>query len=226
MRTAACGIAFLAMLTLSAWAQVEGSPGDEGASEGRREGTPPRLLHAEPANYPSDASLAGVRHTCVISVVIGRDGSLRSARLENTQPSPFDAAALQAVQRATFAPANLNGQAVGARTQVWVEFRGDGKAALPTLDPGPDFIRPKVKMHPFPEYTDAARRARIRGNVLLSFIVTEKGAVTDVEVLTHQGGGLDDEAIKTVQEWTFSPATLDGEAVPDRIKTAMSFNLR
>ena len=77
-----------------------------------------------------------------------------------------------------------------------------------------------------PYYTDAARRARIRGNVLLSFIVTEKGTVSDVQVLRHLDAGLDDEAVKTIREWQFAPAMLDGEAVPDRIKTAMSFNIR
>ena len=102
-----CAIACLAMLTLSAGAQVTGSPADEGANDLARAGTPPRLLHADAASYPDDPSLARTRHTCVISVVIGKDGKLRSAQLENTQPSPFDRAALEAVQRAEFAPATL-----------------------------------------------------------------------------------------------------------------------
>lgn len=221
-----CAIACFAMLTVSAWAQAAGSPGDDGGNDLDRGGTPPRLLHAAAASYPDDASLARTRHTCVISVVVGRDGKLRSAKLENTQPSPFDAAALESVQRAAFAPATLHGQAVGARIQVWVEFRGDGQPALPSIDPGPGFKRPKAKVSPIPEYTAEARKQGIQGNVLLSFVVTEDGAVTDILVLRHLGGGLDDQAVKTVQQWQFDPATLDGEAVPYRIKTAMSFNFR
>ena len=226
MRTVACGIAFLAMLTLSAWAQAGGSRSDEGANDGPREGTPPRLIHADPVNDSGDSSMARTRHTCVISVVIGRDGKLRSAQLENTQPSPFDSAALDSVQRATFSPATLNGQAVGARTQVWVEFRGDGQPALPTTDPGPSFKRPRANIAPIAEYTPEARRQGIQGEVLLSFVVTESGGVKDVLVLRRLGGGLDEEAVKTVQQWQFAPATLDGEAVPDRIKATMSFHFR
>lgn len=221
-----CAIACFAMLTVSAWAQAAGSPGDDGGNDLQRGGTPPKLLHADPVSYPDDASLARTRHTCVVSVVVGRDGKLRSAILENTQPSPFDASALESVRSATFSPATMGGQAVGARMQVWVEFRGDGKPALPSIDPGPGFERPRAKVSPIPEYTAEARKQGIQGSVLLSFVVTEDGAVTDILVLRHLGGGLDDQAVKTAQQWRFDPARLDGEAVPDRIKVAMSFNFR
>jgi TonB family protein len=226
MRRIGCVIACLAVLTLSAWAQVPGSQADDSNNDLQHAGTPPRLLHADPVNYPADASLARTRHTCVVSVVIGKDGKLRSAQLENTQPSPFDASALESVRSATFSPATRDGQAVGARAQVWVEFRGDGQPALPSIDPGPGFERPRAKVSPIPEYTTEARKQGIQGNVLLSFVVTEDGAVTDILVLRHLGGGLDDQAVKTVQQWRFDPATLDGEAVPYRIKAAMSFNFR
>ena len=56
--------------------------------------------------------------------------------------------------------------------------------------------------------------------------MTESGAVTDILILRHRGGGLDEEAIKTLQKWEFAPATLDGEAIPDRIKAAMTFHFR
>lgn len=221
-----CVIVCFAMLTASAWTQAAGSPADDGVNDLERGGTPPRLLHADAVSYPDGVGLARIRHTCVISVVVGRDGKLRSAQLENTQPSPFDPSALESVRNATFSPATRDGQAVGARTQVWVEFRGDGQPALPSIDPGPGFERPRAKVSPIPEYTTEARKQGIRGNVLLSFVVTEDGGVTDILVLRHLGGGLDDQAVKTVQQWRFDPATLDGEAVPYRIKAAMSFNFR
>ncbi len=221
-----CAIACMALLTLSAGAQVTGSPADEGANDFGRAGTPPRLLHADAVSYPSDASLVHTRHTCVISVVIGKGGELRSAQLENTQPSPFDAAALESVQRATFAPANLHGEAVGARTQVWVQFHGDGRPANPTTDPGPTLNHPRAKFAPIAEYTAEARSQGIQGEVLLSFVVTESGGVTDILILRHLGGSLDEEAIKTLRRWEFAPATLDGEAIPDRIKAAMTFHFR
>jgi TonB family protein len=226
MKKVGCAMVCFAMLTMSGRAQVPESPADDGANDAPRASTPPRLIHADPVTYPSDASLARTRHTCVISVVIGRDGTLRSAQLENSQSSAFDTPALESVRRATFSPATRNGQAVGARTQVWVEFRGDGQPTIPTMNPGSAFLHPVPQFTPEAKYTDAARRARIRGSVLLSFIVTESGEVAGILVLRRLGGGLDDEAVKTVQKWRFAPATLDGEPVPDRIKTTMSFNLR
>ena len=225
MRSIRCAVACFVLLTLGAGVHMEGLQAEIGEDGLQRAGIPPRLLHADPVSYPADAS-STTRHTCVISVVIGRDGQLRSAHLENTRPSPFDGPALESVQHATFSAASLNDRAVGARTQVWVEFRGDGEPALPTMDPGPNFERPRAIVQPFAEYTDAARRAGIRGEVLLSLIVTESGTVSDVEVLRHLGGGLDDEAVKTIQRWQFTPAKVNGEAVPDRIKTTMTFNIR
>lgn len=221
-----CILACFAMLALGARAQTMSSPAARGIDDDRRQSTPPRILHADPVSYPADPGLARVRHTCVVSVTIGKDGKTTSAELENTRPSPFDAGALASVKNATFSPANMNGEAVGARTQVWVEFRGDGQAAIPTTDPGPNFERPRPTVAPIAEYTDDARRSHIRGSVLLSFIVTETGAVTDIRVLRHLAGGLDDQSVKTVKQWRFVPAMVDGEPVPDRIRTAMSFNIR
>ena len=38
--------------------------------------------------------------------------------------------------------------------------------------------------------------------------------------------GLDDEAVKTVKKWEFTPGKKDGEVVPMLIEVEMSFTLR
>jgi len=87
-------------------------------------------------------------------------------------------------------------------------------------------VAPKPIYHPDPEYTDQARRKKIRGTVLLSIVVTREGTVRDAKVTTSLEKSLDQQALDTVSKWKFEPATKDGKPVPVRIAVEMSFNIR
>jgi TonB family protein len=54
----------------------------------------------------------------------------------------------------------------------------------------------------------------------------EDGTTADIRVVRKLGGGLDEEAVKTVKRWRFEPAMIDGNAIPARISTEMSFRLQ
>jgi len=79
---------------------------------------------------------------------------------------------------------------------------------------------------PDPEYTDSARRARAGGRVPLRFIVNEDGSVDNViYALPALGFGLDEQSVRTVQQWRFTPATLDGQPVKVDMRAETSFCL-
>lgn len=226
MRKNGCVVLSLAMASCGLMAQnapPADANGDYPEPSGRMG---PHLIHAAPAEYPGDAGTGQMRHTCVFGVVIGADGTARSAQLENAHPSPFDASAMQAVKASTFSAAALNGKAVPVLVQVAVTFNGDGKAAVPELERGPSFQYPKGVYLPNAEYSEKARRDKVDGSVLLSFVVTEDGTTSDIRVVRTLGDGLDEQAVKAVQRWRFNPAELDGEPVPTRIRTEMSFHIR
>jgi TonB family protein len=62
-------------------------------------------------------------------------------------------------------------------------------------------------------YPPAAVRAGAEGTVLLGFIVTAKGGVSDIKILTSSGNkDLDDAAVNCASHWLYKPATKD--AVP------------
>jgi TonB family protein len=61
-----------------------------------------------------------------------------------------------------------------------------------------------------PHYPEAARRAKVQGHVFLSLVVDTAGHPTDIKVLQSVGYGLDEEAVKSVQHWTFKPAIRNG----------------
>jgi protein TonB len=64
-----------------------------------------------------------------------------------------------------------------------------------------------------PRYTEAARRARLQGSVIVQAVIDERGNVTEVEVLRGLPMGLDKSAVEAVSQWKFTPATLEGRAV-------------
>jgi len=84
---------------------------------------------------------------------------------------------------------------------------------------------PKAIFTPNPEYTTAARKAHIQGQVLLSIVVDERGRPEIIRVERRLGYGLDEEAIIAASQWKFEPAMKDGNAVTARIAVDISFSL-
>jgi TonB family protein len=89
----------------------------------------------------------------------------------------------------------------------------------------PDVTAPKAVYTPNPEYTDRARRQKIRGSVVLSIVITDKGLVRDAKVVTGLDKDLDNQALKAVGAWRFEPATKNGKPVAVRIKVEADFKL-
>jgi TonB family protein len=92
--------------------------------------------------------------------------------------------------------------------------------------PGPGIIVPKPIYHPEPQYTDAARKAKVSGTLVLSITVTAEGSVRDLRVERSLRGDLDEQALNTVSTWRFQPGTKDGRPVPVRLNIEVSFNVR
>jgi TonB family protein len=75
------------------------------------------------------------------------------------------------------------------------------------------------------KYTDEARRAGIHGVVLLSATIDGRGRARDIEVERGLDPGLDQEAIKAVQQWRFKPGEQDGHPVRVNVHVEVTFNL-
>ncbi|HEV8384168.1 MAG TPA: energy transducer TonB, partial [Candidatus Acidoferrales bacterium] len=83
-------------------------------------------------------------------------------------------------------------------------------------EPGRNGItRPTCVSCPNPSYTDAARAAKIRGMIVLRFVVLEDGTPSRISIVRGLGYGLDEEATRTLASWRFKPATdASGKPVP------------
>lgn len=76
-------------------------------------------------------------------------------------------------------------------------------------------------------YPPKAERMNIQGKVIVKFVVDEEGNITNVEALTHLGGGLEQEAIRVVKlmpRW--KPAMQEGKPVKVYFTLPIGFHLR
>jgi TonB family protein len=87
---------------------------------------------------------------------------------------------------------------------------------------------PSVLREVRPYYTPGAMEAKIQGVVWMAVVVLASGDVGDVVVSRSldKEHGLDDEAVKAVRQWKFTPGTKDGKAVPVEVTIQMAFTLK
>lgn len=84
---------------------------------------------------------------------------------------------------------------------------------------------PQCVYCPNPDYSDAARAAKLQGKVELSVLVTPTGEVTSIYVLKGAPFGLTTQAINAAKNWRLQPGRKDGKPVPVRVTIEMTFRL-
>jgi protein TonB len=115
---------------------------------------------------------------------------------------------------------------------------GDGTGAGPgqqrgsgggPFQPGTNGVTfPRLIREVAPAYTNAALQARVQGLVELRALVYADGSVGDVWVTRSldRSFGIDDEAVRTVKQWRFAPATHDGKPVAVVVPIELRFTIR
>ncbi len=84
---------------------------------------------------------------------------------------------------------------------------------------------PRLVYSPKAVYTDAARRKKIQGLVLIGLVVNQDGTTSELRVVGSLDPDLDREAVKAVANWRFKPGTKNGHPVAMRIAVEVSFRL-
>jgi TonB family protein len=208
--------------------------------------TSPTLIAAEPAAYPDGALATDVPHIGIYAVLVAPDGTPAKVKCIFRNESVYDAGAIAAIQKSTFAPGMLGDKAVPVLVHVRVPFfhlkpalpaiqqryalRAAGSEQAPGRGPGMGLnrmpngiIRPKLIHSVEAEFSDEARRRRIEGTVLVSFTVSEQGLPIDMRIVKSVGYGLDEQALQAVNQYRFEPALQDGKPVPAPMSVEVSF---
>jgi TonB family protein len=98
---------------------------------------------------------------------------------------------------------------------VWEDQRyfGSGGSSAPSVISKVD-----------PALSEEARKAKFSGTVMLSVVVNTDGKPENIKVTKSAGMGLDEEAVKALQQWRFKPAR--NNCVPAKVQSTISVNFR
>jgi len=101
------------------------------------------------------------------------------------------------------------------------------RASSRVYDVGPGVTPPVPVARSNPQYTVAARRAKIQGTVRVRCVVGTSGVCGDVTVVrsVDRSLGLDDAAVHALSAWRFTPAIVQGKPVASRVSVDFSFAL-
>ena len=93
--------------------------------------------------------------------------------------------------------------------------------------PGGTVTPPRVLWEVRPAYTSHALREKIQGLVILELVVRSDGLPSDVRVTRSlDARGLDQEAIRAVQQWRFEPGRLADTPVDVLVIVELLFSIR
>ncbi|HUJ03677.1 MAG TPA: energy transducer TonB, partial [Rhizomicrobium sp.] len=139
------------------------------------------------------------------------------------QPPPPEVKLAQPPQVATVPPPDINIQAPPAPSITAV--------TAPPAPPAPIAATPVqgiASTHSIPPYPPVARRLNHQGTVVLNIAISDKGAITDVQVAQSSGfSELDDTAVGWVKaHWRYRAATEAGRPVASTVQARVRFNLQ
>lgn len=87
-----------------------------------------------------------------------------------------------------------------------------------------DVQKPKRTGGPVPAYPESAKEDRVEGTVVTRLLIEKDGAVSDARIEQSLGDDFDRLALEAVRQWTFEPASVDGE--PVRVYYNITINYR
>jgi TonB family protein len=214
----------------------------------------PILLRQEQPRYPEAAMRAKIEGVVELQAIVRADGTVGDIRVLKSldQTYGLDVEAIATAKKWLFKPGIKDGKPVATIVTLILEFRLDKtprRQVEPRLDspldvtPPPtddEFLKgtfpmttqglvaPKLEKRVGPQYTTAALQAKIEGAVEVEAIVSPDGTIARSRVtksldLTY---GLDRAALTSVDQWTFEPGRLNGQAVPVAITVVVEFRVK
>jgi len=84
---------------------------------------------------------------------------------------------------------------------------------------------PKVIEQRDPRFSEPARLIKFQGTVTLAVRVDKDGLPTRIRIVSPLGAGLDENAVRAVENWRFRPAEKDGEPFPTEVMIELDFHL-
>ncbi|MBK9984570.1 MAG: energy transducer TonB [Saprospiraceae bacterium] len=102
----------------------------------------------------------------------------------------------------------------------------DGAYFEAELDKIPEIIGGLTALYHDIRYPAFAREHGIQGTVRITVIVNEFGQLEDAVINSHVGGGCDEEGLRVVKQYGFTPAEINGKPVKVKYDIPLRFILQ
>jgi TonB family protein len=188
--------------------------------------TPPEIAeYTTPPLYSEEARGRGVAGVVTLRARIEGDGSVGAARVIKGLGAGLDQNAIVALRQWRFRPGTRAGVPVAMEADVDIEFtlRNDALNAVIANDMatrvGPGVTPPRaIRVVGLPR-----TQARRRGTVVLDVVLLEDGTPKILRILASVDPALDELALRTFEQWRFSPAVKNGRPVKVRLNAEVRF---
>ncbi len=193
----------------------------------------PEIVKPRFAKYaPPDALVCSGLHSFItVNLQIREDGLPTDIHAVPAKPEDAGETATveQTAQRWTFEPATADGNPRPASGAILMECNGTGATendrAGAAMRAGNGVTPPDLIFKVEPDYSEAARKAKLQGDITLSLIVEPDGRPSNIRVTRGLGSGLDEEAVAALMQWRFLPGMKDGQAVRVMAQVNVKFRL-
>jgi TonB family protein len=152
----------------------------------------------------------------LIDLQVSRKGKADRLNVIEERGQRVGDAALRAIPSWKFEPVVLRGKATEASATIELRCGAEDTAAVaPEAGSGtekPD-TRPAVVYKIDPGYSEAARKAKYQGSIVLSLMVDTSGHAVDIRVVRPLGLGLDLKAVQAINQWRFKPGIKNGKPI-------------
>jgi protein TonB len=187
--------------------------------------TMPVLIKEVKPEYTKSAMDRRIQGSVELAVVVQADGTVGdNVRVTKSLDPELDQQAIRAAKQWRFRPGTKDGEPVPVEVNLELTFTLRGGA--PVYMAGNGVTAPKPIKQVQPEYTDAARQARVQGTVQLTGIVEPDGTIGSIRVTKALDPELDQQAIKALSKWLFDPGQKDGVKVRVQVNVEMTFTLK
>ena len=109
----------------------------------------------------------------------------------------------------------------GGKALQWIDESGGARIYLGAAPVKRPILTHKV----MPTYPSGALKAGFTGNVAIEAIAGADGLIHGARVIASQDSLLAQAALEAIQQWTYKPGTLRGEAVPVVFKIQVEFGM-
>jgi TonB family protein len=190
------------------------------------------MLHSADAQFSDEARRAKYQGVCIIALIVDAQGNPQNIHVVRALGMGLDEKAIEAIRQYKFRPAMKDGTTpVPVQIAVEVEFRlYDRKKSIPSTAPSFDTVPgnvspPHLLDHIVPKYSHYGRENQISGACVIGLTVDTQGIPQNVHVVRSLEPSLDENAVRAVKQWRYTPAMTNGNAVPFESTVTVNFKL-